>query len=93
MTEPQSRPRLAAERHRIPRQRRRAAGEALRLHRRRPEATDRDLAADARALAVQSRRAQGLPDHITDAAALARGAQLVLALRRQSVRPRAGVPP
>jgi hypothetical protein len=40
-----------------------------------------DLAAVARERAVQSRRAQGLPDHITDSATLDQVAQLVLANR------------
>jgi hypothetical protein len=59
-----------------------AVGEAPRLHRRRrPDASATDLAAVARERAVQSRRAQGLPDHITDAATLDQVAQLVLADR------------
>ena len=61
---------------------RRAVGEAPRVHRRRrPEAATPDLASLARERAVQSRRAQGLPDHITDAATLDQVAQLVLADR------------
>lgn len=56
----------------------RAVREAPRLHRRRPEAPAADLASLARERAVQSRRAQGFPDHITDAATLDQVAQLVL---------------
>jgi hypothetical protein len=52
-----------------------------------------DLAALAKELAVQSRREQGLPDQITDAAALAQGAQLVLALRQRTTGPRTRLPP
>ena len=52
-----------------------------------------DLAKAAKELAVDSRRRQGLPDHITDLEALAAGAQLVMALRRPQGRPRSGVPP
>jgi hypothetical protein len=52
-----------------------------------------ELTALARELAVQSRREQGLPDKITDPAALERGAQLLLALRGRRERPPAGVPP
>jgi hypothetical protein len=60
----------------------RAVGEAPRLHRRRrPNAPTPDLTAVARERAVQSRRAQGLPDHITDPATLDQVAQLVLADR------------
>jgi hypothetical protein len=60
----------------------RAVGEAPRLHRRRhPNAPTLDLTAVARERAVQSRRAQGLPDHITDPATLDQVAQLVLANR------------
>ncbi len=59
-----------------------AEGEAPRLHRRRRhEAATAELASLARERAVQSRRAQGLPDHITDAATLDQIAQLVLADR------------
>jgi hypothetical protein len=61
---------------------RRAVGETPRVHRRRrPEAATADLVSLARERAVQSRRAQGLPDHITDAATLDQVAQLVLADR------------
>jgi hypothetical protein len=53
-----------------------------RLHRRRqPDAPTPDLATVARQRVVQSRRAQGLPDHITDPATLDQVAQLVLANR------------
>jgi hypothetical protein len=52
-----------------------------------------ELTTVARELAVQSRREQGLPDKVTDPAALERGAQLVLALRGRPERPPAGVPP
>jgi len=52
-----------------------------------------DLAALAKELAVQSRREQGLPDQITDVAALAQGAQLVLALQQRTTGPRARLPP
>jgi hypothetical protein len=52
-----------------------------------------DLAALAKELAVQSRREQGLPDQITDAAALAQGAQLVLALQQRTTGPRTRLPP
>jgi hypothetical protein len=44
-----------------------------------------DLAAVAREAAVRTRRAQGLPDHITDPAALDEVARLVLAARRRPV--------
>ena len=63
------------------RQHRQAAGDAPRIHRRRPGALTTDLASVARERAVQSRRDQGLPDHITDAATLDQIAQLVLADR------------
>jgi hypothetical protein len=57
-------------------------GEAPRLHRRRqPGAPATDLAALARERAVQSRRAQGLPDHISDLETLDQVAELVLADR------------
>jgi hypothetical protein len=76
----------------------RPPGRAPRVHR--PAKTtatisevDPELIQVARELAVQSRREQGLPDHVTDPAALARGAGLVLALRRRTTRPRAGTPP
>jgi hypothetical protein len=60
----------------------RPVGEAPRLHRRRrPHRPTPDLTAVARERAVQSRRAQGLPDHITDRATLDQVAQLVLAAR------------
>ena len=60
----------------------RQVGEARRVHRRRrPEAATADLVSLARQRAVQSRRAQGLPDHITDSATLDQVAQLVLADR------------
>ena len=60
----------------------RPVGEAPRLHRRRrPQRPTPDLVAVARERAVQSRRAQGLPDHITDRATLNQVAQLVLADR------------
>jgi hypothetical protein len=53
-----------------------------RLHRRRrPDAPTPDLTTIARQRALQSRRAQGLPDHITDPATLDQVAQLVLADR------------
>jgi hypothetical protein len=52
-----------------------------------------DLAVVARELALQSRREQGFPDQIIDPAALGRGAQLVLSLRRHRAQPHAGVPP
>jgi hypothetical protein len=52
-----------------------------------------DLAALAKELAIQSRRDQGLPDQITDAAALAQGAQLVLALQQRPTGPRTRLPP
>jgi hypothetical protein len=81
VAEPRAHPAPAGARHAIPRQRRRAAGKAPRLHRHRPEAADEDLAATARALAVRSRRAQGLPDHITDPATLDELAQLVAKAR------------
>jgi hypothetical protein len=61
---------------------RRPVGEAPRVHRRqRPKAADADLLSLARQRAVQSRRAQGLPDHITDPTSLDQVAQLVLADR------------
>jgi hypothetical protein len=64
------------------RPRRRAVGEVPRVHRRRrPEASAADLVSLARERAVQSRRAQGLADHITDPATLDQVAQLVLADR------------
>ena len=52
-----------------------------------------DLAALAKELAVQSRREQGLPDQITDVAALAQGAQLVLALQQRTTGSRTRLPP
>jgi hypothetical protein len=52
-----------------------------------------DLAALAKELAIQSRREQGLPDQITDTAALAQGAQLVLALHQRTTGPRTRLPP
>ena len=52
-----------------------------------------ELAALAKELTVQSRREQGLPDQITDAGALAQGAQLVLALQQRSTGPRTRLPP
>ena len=52
-----------------------------------------ELVAIAKELAVRSRREQGLPDQITDAAALAQGARLVLALRQRTARPRTRPPP
>jgi hypothetical protein len=59
-----------------------AAEAAPRLHRRRgPHPPATDLAAVVRARAVLSRRAQGLPDHITDPTTLDQVAQLVLAAR------------
>lgn len=51
------------------------------------------LTAMARELAIQSRREQGLPDHIADPRALAEGAQLVLAARRRRNAPQAARPP
>jgi hypothetical protein len=69
----------------------RAAGEAPRLHRRRlPDAPAPDLAAVARERAVQSRRAQGLPDHITDPATLDHVAGLLMSAGEP---PPAGTPP
>jgi hypothetical protein len=65
------------------RRRRQAVGDATRLHRRRQyEAPAVDLASLARERAVRTRRAQGLPDHITDPTTLDQIAQLVLADRR-----------
>jgi hypothetical protein len=61
---------------------RRVTGEAPRLHRLpQPEVPATDLASLAGEWAVQSRRAQGLRDHITDPATLDQVAQLVLADR------------
>jgi hypothetical protein len=69
-------------------------GKTPRLHRLLGGAdTPAELAALAKELAVQSRREQGLPDQITDAAALAQGAQLVLALQQRSPGPRTRLPP
>jgi hypothetical protein len=71
-------------------------GKASRLHRLPGDldtAGPADLAALAKELAIQSRREQGLPDQITDAAALAQGAQLVLALQQRSPGPRTRLPP
>jgi hypothetical protein len=56
--------------------------EALHVHRRRRfEAATAELVSLARERTVQSRRAQGLPDHITDPATLDQVALLVLADR------------
>jgi hypothetical protein len=61
---------------------RRVTREAPRLHRPpQPEVPATDLASLTRERAVQSRLAQGLPDHITDPATLDQVAQLVLADR------------
>jgi hypothetical protein len=60
---------------------RRTVQEARLHRRRRSNAPTLDLTAIARERAVQSRRAQGLPDHITDPATLDQVAQLVLADR------------
>jgi hypothetical protein len=60
-------------------------GRAPRLHHEdRGASTADSLAAVARELAIQSRRDQGLPDHVTDPHALAQGVQLVLDARRRS---------
>ncbi len=74
----------------------RSADSAPRLHRpakTRSVGRDTDLTRVARELAIQSRRAQGLPGQVADPAALAHGADLVLALRRRTERPRTGTPP
>jgi len=88
MAEPRV-PRAAAppsDRHAVSPRRQRAAGEAPRLHQpRRPTGPAGDLAAVAREAAVRTRRAQGLPDQITDPAALDEVARLVLAPRRRPV--------
>lgn len=71
-------------------------GKAPRLHRLPGDvdsAGPADLAALAKELAIQSRREQGLPDQITDTAALAQGAQLVLALQQRTTGPRTRLPP
>ena len=65
--------------------------EASRLHRPRPrEALAANLRSLARAQAVRSRRAQDLPDHITDPATLDYVARL---LPSTTEPPPAGVPP
>ena len=67
----------------------RPVGEPPHVHRRRrPKAATADLVSLARQRAVQSRRAQGLPDHITDSATLDQVAQLVLANRPPARSPR-----
>jgi len=72
-------------RHAVSRRRQRAVGEAPHLHQPRRPAGPTDLAAVACEAAVRSRRAQGLPDQITDPAALDEVARLVLAARRRPV--------
>ena len=65
--------------------------DAPRAHRPRPrEALAANLTTLARVQAVRSRRAQGLPDHITDPATLDYVARLLLST---SEPPPAGVPP
>jgi hypothetical protein len=65
--------------------------EAPRLHGPRPcEALAANLRALARAQAVRSRRAQDLPDHITDPATLHNVARLLVSTNEP---PPAGVPP
>jgi len=86
MAEPRVPPAAAppSARHAVSHRRHRAGGEAPRLQQpRRPAAQTADLAAVAREAAVRTRRAQGLPDHITDPAALDEVARLVLAARRR----------
>jgi hypothetical protein len=88
MAEPRVPPAAAtlSSRHGVSHRRHRAAGETPRLHQpRRPGRPVANLAAVARAAAVRTRRAQGLPDHITDPAALDEVARLVLAARRRPV--------
>lgn len=81
-------PRGAVPRHRTTR------GKAPRLHQQDQGAPKADsLAAIARELAIQSRREQGLPDHVADPHALAQGAQLVLDARRRRSTPRTARPP
>jgi len=82
------------ERRAMPHGQRLPAREAPGVHRRRlidPQAEG--LASVARELVVQSRREQGLPDHVTDPRALAQGAQLVLDARRRRPAPRTVKPP
>jgi hypothetical protein len=76
-------------------QRRRLAREASPgVHRhRRPEARPADLAAVVEELVVQSRRAQGLCDHVTDPIALDLVARLVILAESLDEAPQAGVPP
>lgn len=77
----------------IPHRRRRATGESPHVHRRwRPDARPVDLPAVVQELVVQSRRAQGLPDHVTDPIALDLVARLVI-LAALDEAPQAGVPP
>jgi hypothetical protein len=69
----------------------RVSGEAPRLHRPRPrEALAANLTSLARAHAARSRRAQDLPDHITDPATLDYVARLLVSA---SEPPPAGIPP
>lgn len=68
------------------------AARARRLHR--SEQWPDDLAAVARDLVIRSRRAQGLPDHVTDPVLLAKAAEFVLGHRTCADREHpAGVPP
>jgi hypothetical protein len=62
-------------------------------HRRRPEARPEDLAVVDQELVVRSRRAQGLPDHVTDPMALDFVARLVILAESLAEAPQAGVPP
>jgi hypothetical protein len=52
-----------------------------------------DLAAVVQELVVQTRRAQGLPDHVTDPIALDLVARLVILAESLDEAPQAGVPP
>jgi hypothetical protein len=56
----------------------------------RPRRSEASAAPAARELAVRSRRAQGLPDHITDTVTLDYVARLIASTNEL---PRAGVPP
>jgi hypothetical protein len=78
----------------IPHRRRRAAGELPRVHRRRrPAAPPVDVAAVAHELAVRSRRAQGLPDEVTDPVVLDLVAKLVVLAMSTDEASHTGVPP
>jgi hypothetical protein len=78
----------------LPHRPRRSAGEASpRVYsRQRSWARPADLAA-VQELVAQSRRAQGLPDHVTDPIALDLVARLVIFAESMDEAPQAGVPP